>query len=50
MNKTVREAQDYAQRLPALLEGIAGLAEIQLFVVPPYTAIAAVKRSIQDKV
>lgn len=45
MNKTVREAAEYAQRLPQLLSGAPGLAGIQLFVIPPYTAIDAMKRS-----
>lgn len=44
MNKTVREAEEYARRLPLLVEGITGLDNIQLFVVPPFTAIETVKR------
>jgi triosephosphate isomerase len=45
MNKTVREAADYAQRLVKVLDDSAGLDDIQLFVIPPFTAIEAVKRS-----
>jgi L-erythrulose 1-phosphate isomerase len=45
MNKTVREAVEYAGRASELLSGIVGLEEIQLFVVPPFTAIDAVKRA-----
>lgn len=44
MNKTVGEAEDYVRRLHALLSGMAGIDHIQLFLVPPFTAIAAVKR------
>jgi triosephosphate isomerase len=45
MNKTVREAVDYAQRLTAHLDAIRGHDAFQLFVVPPFTAIEAVKRA-----
>ena len=45
MNKTVREAVEYAEQLPRLLEGVAGLADAQLFIIPPFTAIQALKRS-----
>jgi len=44
MNNTVQEAEDYAGRLRWALDGMTGLEEMQLFVVPPFTAIAAVKR------
>lgn len=44
MNKTVQEAEDYAQRLLLLLDRIRGIDDIQLFLVPPFTAIGAVKR------
>jgi triosephosphate isomerase len=44
MNKTVREAADYAQRLLKVLDDSSGLDDIQLFVIPPFTAIEAVKR------
>lgn len=45
MNKTVHEAVEYASRLPPLLAGVTGLDNVQLFVIPPFTAIEAVKRS-----
>jgi len=45
MNKTAREAADYAQRLLKVLDDIRGLDDIQLFVIPPFTAIEAVKRA-----
>jgi triosephosphate isomerase len=44
MNRTVREAREYIEALLALLTGMEGLAQVQLFVVPPFTAIAEVKR------
>ena len=45
MNKTVREAVEYARQLPQLLDGTVALGGIQLFVIPPFTAIEAVKRA-----
>jgi L-erythrulose 1-phosphate isomerase len=45
MNKTVSEALEFAQRLPEVLGNVSGLEEIQLFVIPPFTAIEAVKRA-----
>jgi len=45
MNKTVREAVDYAQQLLQVLDDSSGLDDVQLFVIPPFTAIEAVKRS-----
>jgi len=45
MNKTAREAADYAQRLLKVLDDTRGLDDIQLFVIPPFTAIEAVKRA-----
>ncbi len=45
MNKTVREAVDYTQRLLAHLDAIPGHDRFQLFVLPPFTAIEAVKRA-----
>ena len=44
MNKTVREAEDYVQRLLPMIDGMSGIEDIQLFIVPPFTAIGAVKR------
>jgi triosephosphate isomerase len=43
MNKTVREAVDYTHRLVDNLDAIPGHDPFQLFVVPPFTAIEAVK-------
>src|SRR6266481_4294678 len=45
MNKTAREGADYAQRLVKVLDDSSGLDDIQLFVIPPFTAIEAVKRA-----
>jgi triosephosphate isomerase len=45
MNKTVREAVDYTHRLIAQLGTIPGDNSFQLFVLPPFTAIDAVKRA-----
>jgi triosephosphate isomerase len=45
MNKTVREAVGYAEELPRLLDGAAGNGNIQVFVIPPFTAIEAVQRA-----
>jgi triosephosphate isomerase len=44
MNKTVSEAVDYLERLRALLPTIEGREEVQLFVLPPFTALEAAKR------
>ncbi len=49
MNKTVREAIDYTRRLLELLEGLDRSDAVQVFVVPPFTAIAAVKRASEGK-
>jgi len=49
MNKTVREAVDYTQRLIAHLRAIPGHDSFQLFVVPSFTAIEAVKRAAGGK-
>ncbi|MFB3922252.1 MAG: triose-phosphate isomerase [Terriglobia bacterium] len=45
MNKTAREAADYTRRLRELLEGIERTDLVQIFIVPPFTAIEAVKRA-----
>jgi triosephosphate isomerase len=44
MNGTVCEATKYIEALRTLLSGMKGLAQAQLFVVPPLTALGAVKR------
>lgn len=49
MNKTVREAIDYTRRLLGLLEGFDWSGAVQVFVVPPFTAIEAVKRASEGK-
>ena len=49
MNKTVREAIDYTCRLLGLLEGLDRFDAVQVFVVPPFTAIEAVKRASEGK-
>jgi triosephosphate isomerase len=45
MNHTVSQAVDYTTRLTAHLDRMQGQDSFQLFVVPPFTAIAAVKRA-----
>ena len=49
MNKTVREAIDYTRRLLGLLEGFDRSDAVQVFVVPPFTAIEAVRRASEGK-
>jgi triosephosphate isomerase len=49
MNKTVREAVDYAHRLHAHLGAIRSHDQFQLFVLPPFTALEAVKRAANGK-
>jgi triosephosphate isomerase len=44
MHKTVREATDYTRRLLELLDSVPIPERIQLFLIPPFTAIAAVKK------
>ena len=43
MNKTSREASLYAETLRERLRQTDGIESAQVFVIPPYTAIAAVK-------
>ena len=45
MHKTIREATDYARRLLELLDSVPIPERIQLFLIPPFTAIAAVKQA-----
>ena len=45
MNKTIRESVEYTRRLLELLATIEGSEAIQVFLIPPYTAIEAVKRA-----
>jgi triosephosphate isomerase len=49
MNKTVREAVDYTNQLIAHLGAIPGHDPFQLFVIPPFTAIEAVKRAADGR-
>jgi triosephosphate isomerase len=49
MNKTVSEAISYTRRLLQEIEPLAGLDQVQVFVVPPFTAIAAVKQESGGK-
>ena len=49
MNKTVREAVDYVARLLAILPTLEGVDQVQLFVVPPFTALEAVKRQSGER-
>jgi len=49
MNKTVEEARQYTSELLQHLAGIEGVELTQLFLVPPFTAIAAVKESSKGK-
>jgi len=49
MNKTIRESVDYTRRLLGLLEGLERSDETQVFLIPPYTAIEAVKRASEGK-
>ncbi len=49
MNKTIRESVDYTRRLLGLLEGLGRSDAIQVFVIPPYTAIEAVKRASEGR-
>jgi triosephosphate isomerase len=43
MHKTIREATQYAERLQARIPELDGRA--QIFVIPPYTSIAAVRQA-----
>jgi len=45
MNKTIREAVDYTRRLLERLETLDGADAAQIFLIPPYTAIQAVKQT-----
>jgi L-erythrulose 1-phosphate isomerase len=44
MHKTVREATEYTVEFLKQLETIEGLDLCQLFILPPFTSIAAIKR------
>lgn len=49
MNKTRQEASDYTSRLLELLESTRAIERAQVFVIPPFTAIHAVKRASRGK-
>jgi triosephosphate isomerase len=49
MNKTIRESVDYTRRLLGRLEGFDRSDALQVFVIPPYTAIEAVKRASEGR-
>lgn len=49
MNKTVREAVEYVGRLLPLLSKISGIENAQIFLVPPFTALNAVKKASAGK-
>jgi len=44
MNKTIRESVDYTRQLLGRLEKLDRSDQLQIFLIPPYTAIEAVKR------
>ncbi len=50
MHKTVSEALDYVHRLVGMLATVDGRQQSQVFVVPPFTAIEAVKRVSSGKI
>jgi len=49
MNKTRAEAIEYTRELLCAIESLPGLEWLQIFVIPPYTAIAAVKQECDGK-
>jgi triosephosphate isomerase len=49
MNKTIRESVDYTRRLLGLLDRFDRSDAVQVFVIPPYTAIEAVKRASEGR-
>jgi len=49
MNKTVQEAKDYTCELLQHLETIEAAEFAQLFLIPPFTAITAVKQASRGK-
>ncbi len=49
MNKNLAEASDYSRCLAALLGSLPEKERIQVFVIPPYTSIEAVKRLSQGR-
>lgn len=49
MNKTIRESVDYTRRLLGLMQKLDRSDAAQVFVIPPYTAIEAVKRASEGR-
>lgn len=49
MNKTIRESVDYTRRLLELVSAFDGAERAQIFLIPPYTAIEAVKRASEGR-
>ena len=49
MNKSLAEAIEYSRQLAALLATLPGREKVQLFVIPPFTAIEAVKMHSQGR-
>jgi len=49
MNKTVSEAGEYVRTFFDRLADLDGKADVQLFVIPPYTAIQAVKHESKSR-
>jgi L-erythrulose 1-phosphate isomerase len=49
MNKTVSEAVEYVERLRELLTRIPGTEDAQIFLIPPFTALDAVKKASPEE-
>lgn len=49
MNKTIQEACDYIDRLSEELGSIRNLWKVQIFVIPPFTCLGAVKQRSSGK-
>jgi triosephosphate isomerase len=50
MNKTTREARRYAVRLVELIDGLARSDAVRVFVLPPFTALEAVRAIAGEKI
>jgi triosephosphate isomerase len=49
MNKTVSEAVDYVDQLRELLSKTPGIEDAQIFLIPPFTALDAVKKASPEQ-
>jgi len=49
MNKTVSEAVEYVERLLELLSKTHGIEHAQIFLIPPFTALDAVKKASPEE-